>query len=583
MSGTVELDKDGFSLVVRFPYREDLVAAVKSLPQRRWDPKDKAWRVPRTDIDGLYKLLSRHLFDFAPEVMSLLAGTLGSAPKAPAAATAGASSVAEPAPKRKLALVTEPADTADAPVAAQDPAALTISTFNETVREVLRGNFMQPVWLVGEVMDFDKSAGRKHRYFKLVEKDATSSQQKASVSAVLFEQVANRLLPRLAKDNESFTLRDGIEIRVKVKVDFYPATGSFQVIVEDIDPSFTLGKLALSREQILKELRQLGIATRNRELAMPVPAIRIGVLTSKESDGWNDFRRTLEESRIGFEVTIVPVKVQGMELKPTMLAGLQWFAQRADDFDVLCIVRGGGSRTDLAWFDDREVALAVARHPLKVLIGIGHERDYSVLDEIAHREKTPTAVAGRLVVLVEEARATMDDAVRRLKDEAAAILDRQRSFLRESGMDLRRVLGATMKQQQEWLRSMARAVAHGARRRVLQARSDQAHLVRHLVRQVTGRVRMADSDLSNSALRLQHGSSRLLERAAARLEQQQAKQRLLDPVTVLQRGFALVRGPDGRVVPAATRIAPGAELTLQLRDGRVRARAEHVDIEPRTP
>jgi len=581
MSGTVELDKDGFSLVVRFPYREDLVAAVKSLPQRRWDPKDKAWRVPRTDIDGLYKLLSRHLFDFAPEVMSLLAGTLGSAPKAAPTPSGGASAVAEPAPRRRLAVVED--EPAAAPTTAQEPAALTISSLNETVREVLRGNFMQPVWLVGEVMDFDKSAGRKHRYFKLVEKDAASSQQKASVSAVLFEQVANRLLPRLAKDNESFTLRDGIEIRVRVKVDFYPATGSFQVIVEDIDPSFTLGKLALGREQILKELRQLGIATRNRELPMPVPAIRIGVLTSKESDGWNDFRRTLEESRIGFEVTLVPVKVQGAELKPTVLAGLHWFAQHAEDFDVVCIVRGGGSRTDLAWFDDREVALAVARHPLKVLIGIGHERDMSVLDEIAHREKTPTAVAGRLVVLVEEARATMDDAVRRLKDEAAAILDKQRSFLREAGMDLRRVLGATMKQQQEWLRSMARAVAHGARRRVLQARTDQSHLVRHLVRQVTGRVRMADSDLSNSALRLQHGSSRVLERATARLEQQQAKQRLLDPTTVLQRGFALVRGADGRVVPAAARIAAGAELTLQLRDGRVSARATHVDIEPRTP
>ena len=581
MSGTVELDKDGFSLVVRFPYREDLVAAVKSLPQRRWDPKDKAWRVPRTDIDGLYKLLSRHLFDFAPEVMSLLAGTLGSAPKAAPTPSGGASAVAEPAPRRRLAVVED--EPAAAPTTAQEPAALTISSLNETVREVLRGNFMQPVWLVGEVMDFDKSAGRKHRYFKLVEKDAASSQQKASVSAVLFEQVANRLLPRLAKDNESFTLRDGIEIRVRVKVDFYPATGSFQVIVEDIDPSFTLGKLALGREQILKELRQLGIATRNRELPMPVPAIRIGVLTSKESDGWNDFRRTLEESRIGFEVTLVPVKVQGAELKPTVLAGLHWFAQHAEDFDVVCIVRGGGSRTDLAWFDDRDVALAVARHPLKVLVGIGHERDMSVLDEIAHREKTPTAVAGRLVVLVEEARATMDDAVRRLKDEAAAILDKQRSFLREAGMDLRRVLGATMKQQQEWLRSMARAVAHGARRRVLQARTDQSHLVRHLVRQVTGRVRMADSDLSNSALRLQHGSSRVLERATARLEQQQAKQRLLDPTTVLQRGFALVRGADGRVVPAAARIAAGAELTLQLRDGRVSARATHVDIESRTP
>ena len=90
-------------------------------------------------------------------------------------------------------------------------------------------------------------------------------------------------------------------------------------------------------------------------------------------------------------MTLFPVKVQGVELKPTLLTGLSWFAAREHEYDVLCIVRGGGSRSDLAWFDDRDVALAVARHPLKIVVGIGHQRDQSVLDAIAHSEKTPTA------------------------------------------------------------------------------------------------------------------------------------------------------------------------------------------------
>jgi exodeoxyribonuclease VII large subunit len=377
MTGTVELDREGAHLLIRFPYREDLVAEVKNVPGRRWDSRQKTWRVPTAQVELVYATFSRHLFEFAPEVSSLLAGTLGGAPRAPAVTV---------------------------PVAATATAdAISVSTLNERVRGILRGGFEGSFWLVGEIVDLDKQGGRQHRFFSLVEKAPGEARPRARVEAALFEGTARTLLPRLAAGGTEFTLRDGIEIRALVHVDLYVPTGRFQVVVDDIDPTFTLGKLALSREAVLLELQKLQLAERNRSLPLPTPARRIGVLASPDSDGWNDFLRQLQESGIGFDLTLVPVRVQGAELRPSMLAALAWLAERAADFDAVCILRGGGSRTDLAGFDDRDVALAVARHPLKILIGIGHQRDLSVLDAIAHSEKTPTAVAAFLVRCALEA------------------------------------------------------------------------------------------------------------------------------------------------------------------------------------
>lgn len=547
MTGSVELDQGGTHLLIRFAYREDLVAIVKDLPGRRWDPKAKVWRVPATHVEQVYAVFSRHLFDFAPEIPSLLAGTL----RAPV--PAAAKGKAPPSPPTQLEL---PGAAAATP--AEVPA-LTISQLNAQVRDGLRQQFRDAFWVVGEIVDFDKSAGRDHRFFQLVEKARGEARSLATVEVALFAKTAERLLPALAAGDPPLALRDGLEVRVLVKVDLYVQTGRYQVVVQDIDPSFTLGKLALTREQILRELREKGLADRNRGLGFRVPTLRVGVLTSQEADGWNDFLRHLQDSRVGFEVTLFPVKVQGVDLRPTLLAGLAWFAAREHHFDVLCIVRGGGSRSDLAWFDDRDLALAVARHPLKIVVGIGHQRDQSVLDAIAHSEKTPTAVAEVLVRGVEEARADLRERAARLR---AAATDR---------------LGAHARGTTGFARALQRAVAQ----RLAAARADLLGAGRDLDSRTRLRLQHERAVLRHAVTGIQHGVGRRLERAAGRLDHGATKIRLLDPARVLARGFAIVRGDDGRVVPAAARVAAGASIQVAFRDGHVDARVHHVH--PRQP
>ena len=553
MTGSVELDPDGQHLLIRFSYREDLVAVVKDLPGRRWDPRQKVWRVPASAVEQVYSALSRHLFDFAPEIPSLMAGTLRAVPPPPPKPARGRAT--QPPLPSLLDVAAGAASPTDAATGAP---AMSIGELNARVRDGLRQLFPDSLWVTGEIVDFDKSAGRQHRFFQLVEKSKHEPRPVAAVEVAMFATTAERLLPALAAGEPPLVLRDGLEIRALVKLDLYPQSGRFQVVVQDIDPSFTLGKLALSREQILRELAQLGLIERNRQRGFPVPALRIGVLTSPDADGWNDLLRHLQESGCGFEVTLYPIKVQGPELKPTLLAGLAWFAAAAERFDVLCIVRGGGSRTDLAWFDDRELALAVARHPLKIVVGIGHQRDQSVLDVITHSEKTPTAVAELLVRGVEAAREDVAERAQRLHDAAADRLAAHSRALARTTADLQRAVTL----------------------RLVQARADLARGGHRLVAGSQLRLQRQASALQHGRQRLLQGSERTLERTARILDQKAVRQRLLDPARVMARGFAVVRDAEGRVLPSADRLTAEQRVTLLFRDGRATSRIETVHRDP---
>ena len=536
MTGTIDLTPDGKSLLVRFPYREDLVDEVRLIPGRRWDRETKVWKVPPAQAATLVDAFKPHGFTIAPEVVSLL-------PEA------------NPSPPAKGGLPFGDPQ----PIEPVEPAALSVSLLNERVRMALRKSFPEPVWVVGEVHDFDKAKNRKHVFFSLVEKAAGESKPVSQVEVALFASTLERLLPLLQKPEVGLTLRDGVEIRALVRVDLYAGSGRYQVILEDIDPSFTLGKMALTREAVLAELRRDGLLRLNAERLLPLPPLRIAVLASPESDGWNDLVHQLEASGLGFAVTCFAVRVQGEELRRTMLAGLRYFAERRDDYDVVCIVRGGGSRTDLSWFDDREVALAAARHPLKIVCGIGHERDQSVLDVITHSEKTPTAVGALLVDAVREAEDDVARAAQRLSDASRAMLRAHREKVHRHAEGLGRTVTRHVTRCREQLREIGPRAGRAS-----------ATLLARLRERLAG----ARRDLG---LQTRH----LFERRAARLDALGERQRLLDPARVLERGYALVRS-GGKVVRSASKLQPGMELDIALRDGHARATTTEVtEDEPR--
>jgi exodeoxyribonuclease VII large subunit len=203
-------------------------------------------------------------------------------------------------------------------------------------------------------------------------------------------------------------------VRIRGTPDVFTANGSFGFKMSDLDPRFTLGDLAAKREEIIERLKRDRLYDRNRRTTLPMVPLAIGLVTSKGSAAHADFMKTLEQSGIGFQVSLCDVRVQGDGAATSVAAAVTHLASLAD-IDLIAVVRGGGSKTDLAAFDDEALARAVATCEKPVFTGIGHEVDQSIIDEIAYSwNKTPTACAVAIIDIVNQFLLRVDTAAQRM-------------------------------------------------------------------------------------------------------------------------------------------------------------------------
>jgi exodeoxyribonuclease VII large subunit len=544
----------GGLLRIVFPYDPRLVALVKGLPGRQWNNGEKFWSVPKEHVVSVVELLRPHGFAFDEETLRLYEAGHGS--------------------------------TGDH---------LTVSQLNLRAREALLGAFPSPLWLVGEISGFNRNAHKKWVSFHLVERSG-SGEILGQVEAVLSPDDRQNLERKIEREGAPFRLEDEIQVRVLVTVDLRADWGRYQVAVRDIDVAFTLGEVARRREEIVRKLTAEGIVERNRSLPFPDLPLRVGVVTSLGSDASFDVVRTFRESGYAFQVVVHGARVQGPSTEPSVLNALDWFRDRASEFDVVLVCRGGGSRTDLAWFDSEALGRAVALFPLPVVVGIGHEEDRSVLDEVGWRQKTPTAAAQFVVDRVRQALDRVEAAAERLLGRAGVKVEEATAAHRERAGRLARAALGVLDGEQRELGHRAGRLRRGIRSRLQLAREAAARFRLSLERSadlllgrtgahlddVAGRVsRGAQRDLvlagqrvSQAALVLPSRSRMRVDRAAERLEGQAKRLHALDPRRVVERGYAIVRLAEGPVVTDASQAPPQAILKVQLRRGTLRARSE---------
>ena len=595
---------------IRFPYHKQLVAVVRDLPGRRWHPDEKQWSVPKESLSEVaHRLLP---LGFAPSdpVREMLDAPDAPPPTPPPPATTATVSESSPAPKVDLAFDR-----------AADEETLTVSALNDRVRAVLRREFRQTFWVVGEVVGFDRNSHKQHVFFSLAEKEEGDDAARATVTAVLFASARSTVDRTLAEAGGGLAFQDGVRVRLEMSVDLYPKTGSFQLIVSSIDPSFTLGEIALRRERILKQVREAGLLEKNRSIPFPMPPLRIGLITSQGSDAYNDFLSELSRSPYAFDVRVADVHVQGERLEREVLAALARFETDEASIDVVVITRGGGSRTDLMGFDTPDLAFAVARSPLKIVIGIGHQQDRSVLDEVAHSEKTPTAAAARLVALCREAEDFLASAAETLARELARGVAEARGRLalwrdrlhrgararvtdesqrwQRGGEKIVAESQRSLREETQRLRRLQEEVPRRARRGVAAGRTHAQRSGLQLSALLAARLTAARERLARNRDGLTRGAARGLERARDRGEQvrqelrRRASMRLReqtqlvearaervaarDPVRILARGYAWIRTADGRTVPSVEGLSAGDPVIAQLRDGQVEATVDRVE------
>lgn len=599
----VDVSEDGAELVISFPYDPRLVELARTLPGRRFDGLTKRWRCPAENARSVVEQLVDQGFAITAAARALYRKQGGTGLREEDGANgggakdSGASAVGEEESLfAKIVAKSKERDGAGGSTPPTSPpnaaASLTVSELNARVKRALLRAFPETIWIVGEIAGYDRNRHRAHVHFELVEKAAetpgsagsTRSEQgaiKASVSAVLFERTRREVEKALAKADAPFELKDGIEVRLQVRVDLYETRGAYQLVVEAIDPIHTLGKLAQNRAAVLAELEKLGLREKNRLLPWPEVPLRVGLITSSGSDAYNDFVNELGRSGYAFELTVVDARMQGERLEAALVGAIEFFSARAAGFDVVAIVRGGGARTDLLWFDNLKVALAVARCPIKVVSGIGHQRDVSVVDLIAHPEKTPTAAAAVIVARVQEFATRLEESIRQLADRVARALEEEGERLVACGDDLQRAARAATRVERTRLISALRRLAPATRGRLREGRASLSDARVRLLSFARARTRLAQAALVALKSRLEpERFAAWFRRRGASLAELDRLAQSLHPRAVLRRGFALVRDEQGRTVRDAKRVKPGAPIQATLARGRLVARVERSEDEP---
>ena len=265
---------------------------------------------------------------------------------------------------------------------------------NEFLRRVVALNFSESVWVTAEMGQISLSRG--HYYIRLLEKEGEDII--AEMSAVVWSSDFKRI-QRVFGAATNGVLSEGMEVRLKGRLDFHERYG-LKFIVEEIDPTYTIGKLEIQKRKLIAELQNEQLLGLNATLPPPSVWQRIAVISSDTAAGWADFQNHILENMYAyrFDIQLFPSAMQGQHVEKELLKQLEHIESEKDRFDAVVIIRGGGAKLDLAAFDNPSLCRAVARFPLPVLTGIGHEVDYTVLDMVAYTSlKTPTAVADFLI------------------------------------------------------------------------------------------------------------------------------------------------------------------------------------------
>jgi exodeoxyribonuclease VII large subunit len=456
-----------------------------------------------------------------------------------------------------------------------EAATLSIGELVSRVNRTLADGVGRGIWVRGEINSFTQRT--QHRYFTLVDDGAGAAdvRQRPKVAAALFGQTFQRLRRRL--EEAGLTLQDGVAVRVRGTLELYGPTGRLTFRVSDIDPQFTLGHLALQRDALLRRLAADGLLELNRSLDLPLVPSRVGVVTSRQSDGWHDFRTNLSESGLGFDLLLAPVVVQGASAPIQIGRALHLLGARGD-VDVIVLVRGGGSRSDLATFDHERVAKAIANCPLPVITGVGHDLDRSVADHVAHTAtKTPTACAQFLIDRVRSFTSDLDrcshavaHAANRTLSAAGAVLARDRHRVRVAAR-------RSIRDAHDHVQRTGRDVSMAARGTLDGGAHELHQSERRLEFSARRAVRSAETRLEQVATRFARRPAEVLRQETHRLDVLEARLRAVDPEHALERGWTITTTPDGRIVRSIHELQPGDTVTTRLRDGQAHSTVTQVE------
>lgn len=401
---------------------------------------------------------------------------------------------------------------------------LSLYELGRLIRLALNQGLPDAYWVQAELSEV-REVYNGHCYIELVQKAERGNALLAKARGTIWANIYKMLRPYF-ENATGQRFAAGIKVLLQVSVEYHEQYG-LSLTVHDIDPTYTLGDMARRRREILMQLEEEGVLTLNKELSMPLLPQRIAVVSAAGAAGYGDFCDQLMSNPYGFVFypKLFPAVMQGDRVEATVIAALDRIAAERDEWDVVVIIRGGGATSDLSGFDTYPLAANCAQFPLPIITGIGHERDDTVLDLVAHtRVKTPTAAAEYLIATLSDAAAALDTLVASLTANLTECIHREEARLQQIATRLPSLLALVHTRQL------------------------------HRIEQIESRLKVAGA---HSLVEQQH-RLQLIEKIIEGAS----------PAHILQRGYSITRC-DGHVVRNAASLPVGAVLTTEFADGQV--------------
>ena len=433
----------------------------------------------------------------------------------------------------------------------KSPSTITLQEFNNRIKRLLADPSVMNCWVVAETTDVRIN---QHCYLQLLEKNPKTGATVAKIKAIIWGNQFRFLNARF-KQVTGRDIGNDMKIMVCLSVNYSPQYG-LTVVINDINPEFTLGDMERQRQEILNRLTQEGIIGQNKTVPVPPVLQRIAIVSAAGAAGYGDFMKQLTDNKYGvcFYPCLFQATMQGVKTVPTVLAALDKVEQNQHLFDCVVIIRGGGGTEELNSFDNYDLARRVATFPLPVIVGIGHERDITVLDYVAGiRVKTPTAAAEHIILQAANALAHIGD----LSNQVVSIA---RDYIARAKEQLSYYAGN--------LPIMAQRIIDT---NTLRLQNFIQNIPLHVQRRIEGE----NAQLARQKDAIKNAVAQVKMKETMRLEALGDKIELLSPRKVMARGYTLTTC-EGKIMTDAAQIEAGKLVTIHFRDGKVVAGTQSV-------
>jgi exodeoxyribonuclease VII large subunit len=431
---------------------------------------------------------------------------------------------------------------------------LTLSELNAAIKETLERAFPETLWVVAEITEFRCNA-KGHCYLELAERDEeeTIAQIRANIWARTFRSIAFKFEKATGE-----TLKQGMKVLLQVNVTFHEVYG-LSLNIKDIDPTYSLGEMTRKKREVIERLTKEGLITLNKQVPLTLVPQRIAVISSSTAAGYGDFVNHLDGNPYGYKIfhTLHQSLMQGQEAVASIISALREVNRNRKSYDAAVIVRGGGSQIDLSCFDTYSLAAEVAKFPLPVITGIGHERDDTVVDIVAHTKlKTPTAVAEFLL-------SNMTSFEERLIEAQTILIHRVKEFIGDEDHRLQYLA--------QHFKHIVKDSFSGEMTRIEIGLHKLIHGTTQMVDSHTNRLRLGMS-------RIAAGINALFRQHENRITHYGQAIRLLDPVNVLKRGYSITYLNEKAIRDGAD-VRAGDIIRTRIYKGSIRSKVEAVDVE----